>query len=77
MQQCSDCLKIYDESEYVSCPYCNENDEVNYEESFNGVCPECEGSGRVECDVCEGEGGDEFEVCSACNGDGGMVCPDW
>lgn len=23
MQQCGDCLKVYDESEYPACPYCN------------------------------------------------------
>jgi len=47
-----------------------------YDEPYTGTCPDCEGTGRVECDVCEGEGGTDTEVCAACNGDGGMICPE-
>lgn len=29
MQQCDNCLKIYDESDYAKCPYCNDADDDN------------------------------------------------
>jgi len=25
VQQCGDCLKVYDESEYAGCPYCSDD----------------------------------------------------
>ena len=49
MQQCGDCLKVYDESEYTQCPFCDE------EENDEGDCPECNGTRKEECYVCEGE----------------------
>ena len=76
MQQCGDCLKIYDESEYAHCPYCDDVEEKNPFESLKGSCAECDGTGRVECYECEGEGGDSEEVCSVCNGQGDLVCGD-
>ncbi len=27
MQQCGDCLKIYDESEYAHCPFCSDDED--------------------------------------------------
>ncbi len=81
MQQCGDCGKIYDESEYASCPYCNgeefcdDIDEDSSEEVWTGPCAECDGTGRIECDVCEGEGEYNSEVCTSCNGEGDMECP--
>lgn len=55
MQQCPDCNKVYDESEYCTCPYCSgeldDDDEVR-------PCPECGGclhwDGEVwECSNCD------------------------
>ncbi|XMB85483.1 hypothetical protein RJG79_08635 [Mycoplasmatota bacterium WC44] len=76
MQQCGDCLKVYDESEYTSCPFCQNGDKNSNEDSWTGPCADCDGSGRVECNVCEGEGEFNSEICTTCNGDGGMECPD-
>jgi DnaJ-class molecular chaperone len=77
-------LKVYDESEYSSCPFCS-GDEVDdametsndsFEQPWTGSCADCDGTGRVECNVCEGESEVNGEVCPACNGDGDMACPD-
>lgn len=40
------------------------------------ACPECDGSGRVECD-CTGGLGEEFadDDCPACGGTGQHTCP--
>ena len=44
MQMCPFCDKVYDESEYSSCPYCS----GELESDLNGAkfkdCPECGGS---------------------------------
>ena len=71
MQQCGDCLKVYDESEFTHCPYCDDGPKT-------ASCPECFGSGSVECWNCEGEGIDEDtgESCTECNGTGDLVCGD-
>jgi hypothetical protein len=79
MQQCWDCNKVYDESEYADCPYCEDGvevDEFDENEPQTCTCAECDGTGRIECYKCEGESGDDSDVCSACNGDGGEECPD-
>ena len=71
MQQCGDCLKVYDESEYTQCPFCDE------EENDEGDCPECNGTRKEECYVCEGEGADPDdpdEVCPECKGTGEIDC---
>ena len=73
MQQCGDCLKAYDESEYTHCPYC-EDDDGWYDE---GDCPECNGSRKEECYICEGDGinpDDTDEVCPECKGQGEIDC---
>ena len=73
MQQCGDCLKVYDESEFARCPYCVE-DEDGYDE---GDCPECNGTRKEECYNCEGDGtnpDDANEVCPECNGTGELDC---
>ncbi len=71
MQTCGDCGKVYDESEYASCPDCHGD-----EDSCQGICPESEGSGTVYCDICDGEGEVDSKICYKCDGDGGMDCPD-
>lgn len=41
MQMCPDCDRVYDESEYTSCPYCS----GELDEDMSGTkikdCPEC------------------------------------
>lgn len=27
MQQCGDCLKVFDESEYARCPFCSDDED--------------------------------------------------
>lgn len=76
MQQCGDCLKVYDESDHARCPFCNDNEADSYVEPITGSCADCDGTGRIECNVCEGDGESKSEVCMPCNGDGGMECPD-
>ncbi len=48
MQQCGICLKVYDESEYSRCPYCDgllydEDDDGHGLHDDNGTitCPQC------------------------------------
>ena len=77
MQQCGDCLKVYDESEEVACPHCDAEDECikddgDIEEMI--PCPDCEGTGKEECYECEGEGGNENENCKVCDGYGDVEC---
>jgi len=79
MQQCGDCLKVYDESEYTHCPYCDDDDELeelSEDEPWTDPCADCDGTGRTECNECEGEGEVDGEICSVCNGEGDMECPD-
>lgn len=57
MQMCPFCDKVYDESEYCSCPYCS----GELESDLNGAkfkdCPECGGimywDGCWECSNCD------------------------
>ncbi len=45
-------------------------------EEHTEACPECDGSGEVDCMDCEGSGiGEDGEVCDACFGDGSEDCP--
>jgi DnaJ-class molecular chaperone len=77
MQQCGDCLKVYDESENVDCPFCSDEEEGN--SLADCKCEECSGSGMIECSECDGEGvdmDDKDEVCIMCNGVGELVCLD-
>ena len=75
MQQCGECLKVYDESEDPVCPYCVE-EEYN-DGSWTGIyCEECNGTGKEGCYVCDGDGKnpDDDEVCPECNGEGEIDC---
>ena len=77
MQQCGDCLKVYDESENIECPYCEDEDSDEEELESMIPCPECEGTGKEECFVCEGEGSDpddDERNCPECNGEGTIEC---
>ena len=57
MQMCPYCDKVYDESEYVHCPYCSGELEEDDEEIR--PCPECggclhfDGYDRWECSNCD------------------------
>lgn len=43
MQQCPNCEKVYDESEFSHCPYCSgELDDEVTEEKYKD-CPNCDG----------------------------------
>lgn len=44
MQQCPNCDKIYDASEYSRCPYCSGELEEEHGERYYKVCPNCEGT---------------------------------
>lgn len=79
MQQCGDCLKVYDESENIGCPFCSdESDEKGHSLSLF-QCEECSGSGKIECDECDGTGKEDWNddaVCLLCNGAGELDCLD-
>ena len=59
MQMCSECNKIYDESEYSKCPYCSGELIEEHGERFYKVCPNCGGTmywdGSWECSNCDEE----------------------
>ncbi|WP_321834364.1 hypothetical protein [Clostridium butyricum] len=44
MQMCPDCNKVYDESEYSSCPYCSGELESGMSEKKVKNCPDCGGN---------------------------------
>ena len=76
MQQCGDCLKVYDESEDVTCPFCLDDERSN---SFTDQsCEVCYGEGIEECTECNGEGIIDYtgEKCLGCNGTGERDCLD-
>ena len=55
MQMCPFCDKVYDESEYIHCPYCS--GELDDDEEVR-PCPECGGclhwDGEIwECSNCD------------------------
>ena len=39
------------------------------------VCPECEGSGVIDCPLEYGDDDRHPEHCSACGGEGRCICP--
>ena len=43
MQMCPNCNKVYDESEYCTCPYCSGELENNTSERYFKKCPNCGG----------------------------------
>ena len=43
MQVCPNCDKVYDESEYVFCPYCSGELESESGERYFKHCPDCGG----------------------------------
>ena len=57
MQMCSNCDKVYDESEYSRCPYCS--GELEDDDDEIQACPECNGVMRCydgvtwECSNCD------------------------
>lgn len=57
MQMCPYCDKVYDESEYSSCPYCSGELESDMSGTKIKDCPECGGimywDGCWECSNCE------------------------
>ena len=57
MQMCPCCNKVYDESEYCSCPYCSGELESDISETKIKICPECDGTmywdGYWECSNCD------------------------
>lgn|GEM_PF-1541437 len=74
MQQCENCPKIYDESEYAFCPFCT-NDENSHsgDEHLYTIGPG--GISMIICSECDGEGfdgTDESKVCAMCDGTGYM-----
>ena len=74
MQQCGDCLKVYDESEDAFCPFCA-NDETgdSYDDVLRTIGPG--GISMITCSACDGEGldvDDEDKVCPMCDGTGWM-----
>lgn len=56
MQMCPNCDKVYDESEYVHCPYCSGELEEDRSEKYFKYCPVCGGlmywDGCWECGNC-------------------------
>ena len=78
MQQCGDCLKVYDESENIGCPFCSDEEESG-SSLDNFKCEECSGTGKIECSECDGEGvdmDDKDSACTVCNGAGELDCVD-
>ena len=43
MQMCSNCDRVYDESEYSRCPYCSGKLEEEHGERYFKRCPNCGG----------------------------------
>ena len=56
MQMCPSCDKVYDESEYTSCPYCSGELDDDKGERYYKTCPNCDGimywDGCWECTNC-------------------------
>lgn len=62
MQQCPNCEKVYDESEYSYCPYCSgELDDEVTEEKYKD-CPNCDGymTWDGDCWSCENCGHEDY-----------------
>lgn len=39
------------------------------------VCPECRGTGRVDCPACKDRSEEERAACPVCGGEGKVSCP--
>ena len=86
MQQCGRCFKVYDESEYPHCPYCegllNDEDEGDFEEEDEVCETDAEILKFNRIINCPGVFDDEGEYvrCPACghglhNDNGTIICP--
>lgn len=40
---CPNCDRVYDESDYSTCPYCSGDIELEVEERYYKTCPLCDG----------------------------------
>lgn len=55
----------------------SKKEEAMYHEELNDdeICPECEGTGVIDCPLEYGDDDTHPENCPACGGEGRCICP--